>query len=85
LAQLELEADDYAWLTRELVSIADRHANGRIVSLLEGGYDLQALARMQCRPCRRPGCLVGLTGPQRGFPRHSAISSHCRSPMDAAS
>ena len=43
LAQLELEADDYAWLTRELVSIADRHANGRIVSLLEGGYDLQAL------------------------------------------
>ena len=43
LAQLELGADDYAWLTRELVSIADRHANGRIVSLLEGGYDLQAL------------------------------------------
>ena len=43
LAQLELEADDYAWLTRELVAIADRHANGRIVSLLEGGYDLQAL------------------------------------------
>jgi len=43
LAQLELHADDYAWLTRELVSIADRHAHGRIVSLLEGGYDLQAL------------------------------------------
>jgi acetoin utilization deacetylase AcuC-like enzyme len=43
LAQLELEADDYAWLTRELVSIADRHANGLIVSMLEGGYDLQAL------------------------------------------
>jgi acetoin utilization deacetylase AcuC-like enzyme len=43
LAQLELEADDYAWLTRQLVAIAERHAGGRIVSLLEGGYDLQAL------------------------------------------
>lgn len=43
LAQLQLEADDYAWLTRELVAIADRHAQGRIVSSLEGGYDLQAL------------------------------------------
>ena len=43
LAQLQLHADDYAWLTRELVLIADRHAGGRVVSLLEGGYDLQAL------------------------------------------
>ena len=43
LAQLQLEADDYAWLTGQLVAIADRHAQGRIVSLLEGGYDLQAL------------------------------------------
>ena len=43
LAQLELEADDYAWLTRQLAAIAQRHAGGRIVSLLEGGYDLQAL------------------------------------------
>jgi len=43
LAQLELEADDYAWLTAELVAIAERHAQGRIVSMLEGGYDLVAL------------------------------------------
>ena len=43
LAQLQLEADDFAWLTRELAAIADRHAQGRIVSMLEGGYDLQAL------------------------------------------
>jgi len=43
LAQLQLEADDYAWLTRELAAIADRHAGGRVVSLLEGGYDLEAL------------------------------------------
>ena len=43
LAQLQLEADDYAWLTAGLRAIADRHARGRIVSTLEGGYDLQAL------------------------------------------
>jgi acetoin utilization deacetylase AcuC-like enzyme len=43
LAQLELEAGDYAWLTLQLAAIADRHAGGRIVSLLEGGYDLDAL------------------------------------------
>lgn len=44
LAELQLEAGDFGWLTRELATIADRHAHGRIVSLLEGGYDLQALA-----------------------------------------
>ncbi|WP_256647214.1 histone deacetylase family protein [Thermomonas paludicola] len=44
LAGLLLEAEDYAWITRELVSIANRHSDGRIVSTLEGGYDLTALA-----------------------------------------
>jgi acetoin utilization deacetylase AcuC-like enzyme len=44
LAQLQLEAADYAWLTAELVAAAGRHCDGRIVSVLEGGYDLQALA-----------------------------------------
>ena len=43
LAQLQLDADDYAWITGELVAIARRHGEGRIVSMLEGGYDLQAL------------------------------------------
>ncbi len=43
LAQLQLDAGDYAWLTTELRTRAERHALGRIVSLLEGGYDLQAL------------------------------------------
>jgi acetoin utilization deacetylase AcuC-like enzyme len=43
LAQLRLTADDYGWLTQRLVGLADRHAEGRIVSLLEGGYDLVAL------------------------------------------
>ena len=43
LAQLELEADDYRWLTAELVDIATRDAGGRVVSMLEGGYDMAAL------------------------------------------
>jgi acetoin utilization deacetylase AcuC-like enzyme len=44
LAQLELTEDDFAWATEALVGVARRHASGRIVSLLEGGYDLAALA-----------------------------------------
>jgi acetoin utilization deacetylase AcuC-like enzyme len=43
LAGLQLETEDYAWVTTELVAIAGRHASGRVVSLLEGGYDLEAL------------------------------------------
>jgi acetoin utilization deacetylase AcuC-like enzyme len=43
LANINLEADDFAWATRKIMEVADRHAGGRIVSLLEGGYDLQAL------------------------------------------
>ena len=44
LASLQLDAEDYGWLTRELIRIAHRHAQGRIVSMLEGGYDLAGLA-----------------------------------------
>jgi len=44
LAQLDIETDDFAWLTGELVAIAGQHAKGRLVSVLEGGYDLAALA-----------------------------------------
>lgn len=43
LAGLMLVADDYAWITAQLVAIADRHAQGRVVSALEGGYSLTAL------------------------------------------
>ena len=43
LANLELEAEDFAWVTRALVSIAERHCGGRVVSSLEGGYSLTAL------------------------------------------
>ncbi|HEY0436314.1 MAG TPA: histone deacetylase family protein [Phenylobacterium sp.] len=38
-----LEAEDFAWATRAIVDVANRHAQGRVVSSLEGGYDLQAL------------------------------------------
>jgi acetoin utilization deacetylase AcuC-like enzyme len=43
LAQLMLEESDYVWVTERLVELAYRHAEGRLVSTLEGGYDLQAL------------------------------------------
>ena len=45
LGQLGLVEADYEWITRRLVDLADRHAQGRIVSCLEGGYNLSALAR----------------------------------------
>jgi acetoin utilization deacetylase AcuC-like enzyme len=44
LAELRLSGDDYGWITQRACEIADRHAGGRIVSTLEGGYDLPALA-----------------------------------------
>ena len=44
LAQLRLETADFAWITQELLRIAAAHCGGRIVSTLEGGYDLDALA-----------------------------------------
>jgi acetoin utilization deacetylase AcuC-like enzyme len=34
----------FAWVTAELVALAERHTGGRVVSVLEGGYDLEALA-----------------------------------------
>jgi acetoin utilization deacetylase AcuC-like enzyme len=43
LGSLELKEEDYAWVTRKLMEIADKSAQGRIVSVLEGGYDLQGL------------------------------------------
>ena len=44
LAQLRVETEDFAWLTGELALLANRHCGGRVVSVLEGGYDLDALA-----------------------------------------
>ena len=45
LGQLGLVEADYEWITRRVKEVADRHAEGRIVSCLEGGYNLGALAR----------------------------------------
>ena len=45
LANLRLLEADYAWITRKLMDIAQKRCEGRIVSVLEGGYDLEALAR----------------------------------------
>ena len=44
LAQINLDESDFAWATDEICSIAERRCGGRIVSALEGGYDLEALA-----------------------------------------
>ncbi|MCC5961219.1 MAG: histone deacetylase family protein [Rhodobacteraceae bacterium] len=44
LAQLELSEQDFAWVTGALCDIAARHCDGRVVSVLEGGYDLPALS-----------------------------------------
>jgi acetoin utilization deacetylase AcuC-like enzyme len=45
LANLNLVEADFSWVTKKLMEIADSSAQGRIVSLLEGGYDLQGLSR----------------------------------------
>ena len=45
LAGLRLTEADFAWVTREMVNVANRHGKGRIVSSLEGGYALEALGR----------------------------------------
>lgn len=45
MGNLGLVESDYAWVTKQIVAVARRHAEGRIVSCLEGGYDLSALAR----------------------------------------
>lgn len=44
LGHLNLQDDDFAWLTEKIMLLANRHAEGRIVSVLEGGYNLNSLA-----------------------------------------
>ena len=43
LAGLNLQDSDYAWVTKQLLEVADKFTNGRLISTLEGGYDLLAL------------------------------------------
>jgi len=45
LANINLKEADFTWATQKLMEIADRHAGGRLVSLLEGGYDLEGLSK----------------------------------------
>lgn len=45
MSDLEMIEEDYAWITDELMAVARRHANGRVVSVLEGGYDFSSLGR----------------------------------------
>jgi acetoin utilization deacetylase AcuC-like enzyme len=44
LAQLRLETADFGWITGRLLALAEKHCGGKLVSVLEGGYDLDALA-----------------------------------------
>jgi acetoin utilization deacetylase AcuC-like enzyme len=44
LAELRLQVEDFTWVTKALLAVADKHCPGRVVSVLEGGYDLDALA-----------------------------------------
>ena len=44
MGQMGLVEEDYAWITHRIMEVAQRHAKGRIVSCLEGGYNLDALA-----------------------------------------
>jgi acetoin utilization deacetylase AcuC-like enzyme len=45
LANLQLVESDFAWATQQLMEIADKSAQGRVVSVLEGGYDLEGLSQ----------------------------------------
>ena len=58
LGQMGLVEADYAWITRRLMELAERHAQGRIVSCLEGGYHLGALARSVAAHLRELGGLA---------------------------
>ena len=44
LGAINLTTDCYGWMTERLLEIADQYAGGRLISMLEGGYDLDALA-----------------------------------------
>ena len=46
LASLNVKAEDFGWVTRKLMDVADTSAGGRVVSVLEGGYDLQGLKEL---------------------------------------
>jgi acetoin utilization deacetylase AcuC-like enzyme len=53
LANLRLAGEDFSWMTGKLMEMADRHCGGKLVSLLEGGYDLEGLAESASAHVRR--------------------------------
>lgn len=53
LADLRLETEDFGWITDRLMALADKHCGSRIVSVMEGGYDLAALAASAALHVRR--------------------------------
>lgn len=57
LSRGDMVEADYKWITGQIMALADRHAQGRIVSTLEGGYALDALARSAAEHVR---CLMGI-------------------------
>jgi acetoin utilization deacetylase AcuC-like enzyme len=59
MAMLRFSDSDYGWVTEQLMALAERHAAGRIVSMLEGGYSLSALGRSVVQHIR---VLAGLGG-----------------------
>jgi acetoin utilization deacetylase AcuC-like enzyme len=59
MASLRFVDSDYAWVTAQVKAIADKYADGRIVSMLEGGYSLPALGRSAVQHLR---VLAGLNG-----------------------
>ena len=59
MAMLRLSDADYAWVTQQVKAVADRHAGGRMVSMLEGGYALSALGRSVVQHLR---VMAGLAG-----------------------
>ncbi len=59
LGQLNLLDTDFAWVTQRAMEAAGRHADGRVISMLEGGYALDALARSVAVHLR---CMMGING-----------------------
>lgn len=62
LASLQFVDADYGWVTRQLLAVAHQHCQGRVVSTLEGGYDLHALGRSVVEHVRE---LIGMTAAAR--------------------
>jgi acetoin utilization deacetylase AcuC-like enzyme len=53
LADIRLATEDFGWITDQLMAVADKHCGGKLVSILEGGYDLDALAASAALHVRR--------------------------------